>query len=126
MKADLNATLRWLTVIGCVFAPFLIVVAALIGVPGGLAALNSSEPVEWIWLMLLGAMMLGIYYFLAVYLEDEEEISLGFRQLDKDHDGFISREDARQWPELSHNFERFDADHDGRLTRVDFEAFSHA
>jgi len=69
---------------------------------------------------------LGIYYFLAVYLEDEEEIAENFQSLDTDHDGFISREDAKKIPDLIRVFERFDTDHDGRLSHVDFEAYENA
>jgi len=102
------------------------VLAALIQIPGGLQAISRTDPVDWIWLMLLGAMMLGIYYFLAVYLEDEEVITAEFRQLDSDHDGFISRDDVKTWPALFRSFDRFDMDHDGRLSRVEFEAYEHA
>jgi Ca2+-binding EF-hand superfamily protein len=77
------------------------------------------------WFMLLAAMVLGIY-FLTVYTADEEEIAEEFQQLDHDHDGFITLEDAKSWPELRRSFATFDADHDGRLSRLDFDAFEHA
>src|ERR1039457_2513184 len=49
-----------------------------------------------------------------------------FQALDGDHDGFISREDAKNWPELSRVFDKFDTDHDGRLSHNDFKAFEKA
>ena len=126
MTTEVRATFRWLVVLGCVFAPFLLVLAALLLMPGGMQSVSYTDPMDWIWLMLLGGMMLGIYYFLAVYIEDKEEILSDFRALDRDHDGYISREDALRWPELVRSFDRFDADHDGRLSRVDFEAFEQS
>jgi Ca2+-binding EF-hand superfamily protein len=77
------------------------------------------------WFKFLGAMMLGLY-FLTVYMADEEEIAEEFQQLDHEHDGFITVDDAKAWPELRRSFATFDADHDGRLSRLDFDAFEHA
>jgi hypothetical protein len=87
---------------------------------------RNTHAEDWIWLILLGGMMLAIYYFAGVYLEDEEEITEEFLRLDRDHDGFISREDAKNWPELSREFDKFDRDHDGRLSHNDFELFEKA
>lgn len=115
-----------LTLLLCVFAPFLMAGYALSIVPGGLQALRNTDGVDWLWLILLGAMMLGVYYFLVVYVEDEEEITEAFLRLDRDRDGYITREDARSWPELLHSFDRFDTDKDGRLSWTDFDAFEHA
>jgi len=126
MTTELKTALRWGIVLACVFAPFLVVLSALLIVPSGLAALKSTDGVDWIWFTLLGAMMLGVYYFLTVYLADEEEITMAFHSLDRDQDGFVGREEAKAWPALSQAFERFDADRDGRLSRVEFEAFEHA
>lgn len=126
MKSDFQVALKWLVVFGCVFAPFLLVVAALLQIPGGLQAVSQTDPLDWIWLMLLGAMMLGVYYFLAVYLEGEELITAEFRELDRDQDGYLSRDDTKTWPELFRSFDEFDSDHDGRLSRVEFEAYEHA
>jgi hypothetical protein len=122
-------TIRRLTVLAALLAPFFMVFMvcfALLIVPDGIQAVRNSSGVDWIWLILLGAMMLGIYYFLAVYLEDEEEIAKAFRRLDGDHDGYISREDGRSWPDLIRLFDRFASDHDGRLSHNDFEAFEKA
>ncbi len=73
MKTDILLTIRWMTVLTAVFAPFLMVGYTLLVVPGGLQALQNTDGVDWIWLILLGAMMLGTYYFLAVYLLDKEK-----------------------------------------------------
>lgn len=110
----------------CVFAPFLIAGYALSIVPNGMQALRNTDGIDWLWMILLGGMMIGVYYFLAVYVEDEEKIAEEFQRLDRDCDGFISREDASSWPELVGSFDRFDTDHDGRLSWADFDAFEHA
>ena len=119
-------TIKRLTVLTAVFAPFFMAGFALFVVPDPWQTLRNTNGVDWIWLILLGGMMVGVYYFLAVYLEDEEEIAEEFQRLDGDRDGFISREDAKDWPDLIRLFDRFDTDRDGRLSHVDFEAFENA
>jgi len=118
--------IKALILLVCVFAPFLMAGYALTIVPNGMQALRNTDGVDWLWIILLGSMMIGVYYFLVVYLEDEEKITEAFRRLDRDHDGFITREDASYWPELLRAFDRFDTDHDGRLSWTDFDAFEHA
>jgi Ca2+-binding EF-hand superfamily protein len=81
---------------------------------------------DWMWFIMLGAMMLGFYYFLAVFVEDEEEIEEDFEHFDRDHDGYISRDDAGSWKPLVISFDKYDADHDGRLSRLEFQTFEHA
>lgn len=118
--------IKALIVLLCVFAPFLMAGFALTIVPDGTQALRNTDGIDWLWVILLAAMMIGIYYFLVVYVEDEEKITEAFRRLDRDHDGFITREDASTWPELLSSFDRFDTDRDGRLSWTDFDAFEHA
>ena len=122
----MKTTIKRLTLLVAVFAPFFMTGAALIVLPDPWGTLRNTGGVDWIWLILLGAMMLGIYYFLAVYLEDEEVIAEDFQSLDTDHDGFIGREDAKKMPDLVRVFDRFDTDHDGRLSHADFEAYENA
>jgi len=110
----------------CVLAPFLLAGYALVVVPDGWQSLRDANEVDWLWAILLGALVVGMYYFLAVYIEDEKQIAQEFERLDRDHDGFINREDASSWPELVRSFDRFDTDHDGRLSCADFDAFEHA
>src|SRR5208283_1776427 len=104
----MKTTIKKLTLLVAVFAPFFMTGAALIVLPDPWGTLRNTSGVDWIWLILLGAMMLGIYYFLAVYLEDEEEIAEEFQRLDLDRDGFISREDTNTWPNLRRLFDKFD------------------
>ncbi len=122
----MKTTIKRLTLLVAVFAPFFMTGAAFIVLPDPWGTLRNTSGVDWIWLILLGAMMLGIYYFLAVYLEEEEEIAEDFQSLDTDHDGFIGREDAKKMPDLVRVFDRFDTDHDGRLSHADFEAYENA
>ncbi|SPJ15709.1 exported hypothetical protein [Burkholderiales bacterium] len=119
-------TIKRLTVLTAVFAPFFMAGFALLVVPDPWQTLRNTDGEDWIWLILLGGMMVGVYYFLAVYMEDEEEIAEEFQRLDRDHDGFVTREDAKDWPELIRLFDKFDTDRDGRLSHVDFEAFENA
>ena len=112
-----------LTLLAAVFAPFLMTGAALLVLPHPWETFRDAHGEDWIWLILLGALMLGLFYFFAVYLLHEEDIAEEFLRLDTDHDGFISREDAKNWPELSRVFDKLDRDHDGRLSHDDFKAF---
>ena len=122
----MKSTIRRLTVLAAIFAPFLMTGAALIVLPHPWETFQQVHAEDWIWVILLGGMMLGMYYFAAVYFEDEEEITEEFLRLDLDHDGFISREDVKNWPELNREFDKFDRDHDGRLSHNDFELFERA
>ena len=122
----MNTTIKGLTLLAAVFAPFFMTGAALLILPDPWQTLRNTHGEDWIWLILLGAIALGLFYFVGVYLVDKEEITEEFQALDGDHDGFISREDAKNWPELSREFDKFDRDHDGRLSHNDFELFEKA
>src|ERR1700687_2518107 len=97
----MKKTMLQMTLLAAVFAPFLRTAAALVVLPHPWETFRDAHGEDWIWLILLGALMLGLYYFFAVYLLHEEDIAEEFMRLDTDHDGFISREDAKNWPELS-------------------------
>ena len=121
--------MRWIKSVGlilAVFAPFILVGYALAIVPNTWQVIQSFSPMDWTWLTMLGLMMVGVYYFLAVYLEDEDEIELDFQRMDTDHDGYLRRADIGNATRLATEFEHFDGDHDGKLSRVDFENFQHA
>jgi len=107
-----------------IFTPFLLVAFALIIVPHPLQALKSAPGIDWIWLILLGAMLLGMFYWLF-YIEEEEEITEEFMELDSNHDGYISREEASKWNYLAREFDKFDTNHDGRLSRQEYEKAVH-
>src|ERR1700687_4166728 len=112
-----------LTLLAAVFAPVLMNGAALLVLPHPWETFPDAHGEDWIWLILLGALMVGLYYFFAVYLLHEEDTAEEFMRLDTDHDGFISREDAKNWPELSRVFDKLDRDHDGRLCHDEFKSF---
>jgi hypothetical protein len=121
--------MRWIKAIGvglAVFAPFIMVGYALAILPNTWEVITNLSPYDWTWLTMLGLMMVAMYYFLAVYLEDEEEIELEFKQLDKDHDGYISRDQVLTSDRYRRDFNESDADHDGKLSRVEFEAYEHS
>ena len=49
-----------------------------------------------------------------------------FNRLDTNHDGKLSREEARAEPELSMEFDTLDANHDGFLSLQEFQAWPRA
>jgi Ca2+-binding EF-hand superfamily protein len=49
-----------------------------------------------------------------------------FQDLDKNHDGQISRDEAKQSPQVSKNFDRADANKDGKLDSAEFAAVEAA
>jgi hypothetical protein len=116
---------RSLVLVACVFAPFLVVAYAILAIPDR-NVLSNFGGQDWIWLMLLAAMMLGLYYFLTVYVREKGEAKAQFERLDRDRDGYISLKDAGNWADLRRRFSEFDSDHDGRMSSVDFEAFQRA
>jgi hypothetical protein len=122
----MKSTIRRLVILAAIFAPFFMTGAALIALPHPWQTFAAVHGEDWIWVILLGILMLGIYYFAAVYFEEEEEFTEEFLRLDLDKDGFITREDVKNWPELSREFDKFDRDHDGRMSHDDFEIFERA
>lgn len=121
----LKKSVRRVVVVLCVFAPMVMVAFAALMMPHTKALLEIGG-IDWIWLMLLAAMMLGLYYFLAIYVKEEGEVRDRFKRLDRDNDGYISVGDAESWPDLRRGFDKFDVDHDGRMSRADFEAFQRS
>jgi hypothetical protein len=111
--------------VACVSAPILVVVFAALAIPSR-QVLGNFAGQDWIWLILLAAMMLGTYYFLALYVKEEGAASAEFERMDRDRDGFISLRDAGRWADLRRMFDQFDSDHDGRMSRADFEAFQRS
>jgi hypothetical protein len=108
--------------VACVAAPILVLGFAALAIPDR-RVLADFGGQDWIWLILLAAMMLGVYYFLAVYVREERTAGIEFERMDRDRDGFISLRDAGRWADLRRLFDQFDSDHDGRMSRADFEAF---
>lgn len=47
----------------------------------------------------------------------------GFSELDKNHDGYVSKEESRQIQGLSNNFTQYDKNKDQKLNRTEFSAF---
>ncbi|HSQ03794.1 MAG TPA: hypothetical protein VLN59_07155, partial [Burkholderiales bacterium] len=45
-----------------------------------------------------------------------------FDKLDKNHDGYISRDEARADPQVSRDWSKMDTDHDNKLSRSEFDA----
>jgi hypothetical protein len=122
---NMTGAIKAVLLVACVFAPFVVIGYALLAIPDK-TVLHNLAGQDWIWLILLAAMMLGLYYFLAIYVREKHEATAQFKRLDRDRDGFISLQDAGDWPDLRRLFDKFDADHDGRMSRIDFEAFQRS
>lgn len=117
-------TIRITAALISVFAPFLMVGFLLWKMPNALY--HITEGLDWTWPAMLGLMMVFLYYVMAVYMKEEEEIKAEFESLDRDHDGYISRDDAAGWKRLALAFDRFDSDHDGRMSSAEFDEFEHS
>ena len=116
----MNKTTKLILIIFAVFAPFLLAVYALYISADPLVAIRSLSGIDWLWLILLGAMALGVFYWLF-FIREEEEITEEFMDLDTDHDGYITRKEASKWKYLARVFDKFDTNHDGKLSRQEYE-----
>jgi len=67
MEPKKSGFLSWLVVLTSVFAPFLVMASALILLPRGVYVGKSPDTMDWMWLIFLAGMMLGIY-FLTLYV----------------------------------------------------------
>lgn len=67
MNTGIKIALRYFIVLTCVFAPFIVVLSAKLLLPSGVYIGKGPDALDWMWLILLGGMMLGIY-FLTVYV----------------------------------------------------------
>jgi hypothetical protein len=108
-----------------VFMPFLFFGLAMTIMPNPLHTLGTFSGIEYIWLIMFGAMSVGLLYWLF-YIEDEAEITEEFNALDTKHDGYVTREAAcgiNGWKHLGEVFDRIDTDHDGKISRQEFGAF---
>jgi Ca2+-binding EF-hand superfamily protein len=59
----------------------------------------------------------------SAYAEDKigkDANDPGFKALDKDRDGYISRSEAKRNPTLFQNFKQADKNHDGKLSRSEY------
>lgn len=112
-------------IVTSVFAPIVVVVYAAMAIPR-VQVLGNFGGQDWIWLILLADMMLGLYYFVVVYLKEKSAADARFARMDSDHDGFIRAQDAGDRTELRRLFDQFDADGDGRMSRREFENFERA
>jgi hypothetical protein len=75
MKAITVKTIEWLTVLISVYASFLVIGFALLGLPTGMQAIRNSSFLDGMWLILLSAIMLGMYYFIVWHLVGKRRIA---------------------------------------------------
>ena len=74
--------------------------------------------------VILGCMMSGALNAQAVAKPELQPVS--FDTLDRNHDGKLSRAEARADPGLSMSFDALDANHDGYLSQAEFQAWPRA
>ncbi len=63
MKEGLWFALKCGVVLMSVFAPFIVLAGAWFILPSGVYIGNSKDALDWMWLIMAGGMILGIYYF---------------------------------------------------------------
>lgn len=51
---------------------------------------------------------------------DPRSVNQRFAELDRNHDGFLSREEAKDAPELDTRFSELDVNNDGKLSRAEY------
>ncbi len=65
MKNGIVAVLRGVVLLASVFAPFLVMAGAYFLLPHGVYIGKSSDALDWMWLILLAGMMLGVYFLIV-------------------------------------------------------------
>ena len=103
------------------YVPFIVVAAAIAFVPGATHAMKAVSGIEWIYLIMVGAMTLGCFYWLLDLDVDVRRERL-FKRFDINHDGYISRAEIARAGDLAGVFDQVDSDHDGKLSRREFAA----
>lgn len=59
----------------------------------------------------------------AGYGADAAAYEFGFTEMDRNRDGYLTREEAREHATLDDNWDKADANRDGRLSESEFSAF---
>ncbi len=59
----------------------------------------------------------------AAYGADADAFEYGFQSMDRNKDGYLSREEASEHEELALKWDEADTNHDGKLDESEFSAF---
>ncbi len=59
----------------------------------------------------------------AAYGADADAYEYGFQNMDRNKDGYVSREEASEHDELAQKWDEADTNHDGKLDESEFSAF---
>ena len=62
MNTAIVTLVKGAVLLASVFAPFLVVLSALFLLPRGIYIGKSPDALDWMWLILLAFMMLGVYF----------------------------------------------------------------
>ncbi|HTP95074.1 MAG TPA: BON domain-containing protein [Burkholderiales bacterium] len=80
-----------------------------------------KKSMKWLSAMLVtSALSGGAYAHEGEAKPDASNPTPDFAALDTDHDGYISREEARKWPNFERAFNETDINHDDRLDPEEF------
>ncbi|HUO43523.1 MAG TPA: EF-hand domain-containing protein [Burkholderiales bacterium] len=102
-----------------IYAPFIVLATAIVLLPDAMHVMSKVSGIEWIYLIAIGAMMLGMLYWLFELDVDSIRDQL-FRRFDVNHDGYISRDEIAGESDLREVFDQIDVDHDDRISRTEF------
>jgi hypothetical protein len=67
--------IKWVAIVAAVFIPFIMAGYAVMTPANGLDFILGQNTMDWLWFIMLGAMMLGLYNFVPVFVQGEEEIA---------------------------------------------------
>lgn len=59
---SIMTVLKGMILLASVFAPFLVMLGAYVLLPHGVYIGKSPDSLDWMWLILLAGMMLGVYF----------------------------------------------------------------
>ncbi len=59
----------------------------------------------------------------AAYGADADAFEYGFQNMDRNKDGYLSREEANENDELAQKWDEADTNHDGKVDESEFSAF---
>jgi hypothetical protein len=62
MKTAIISVVKGAVLLASVFAPFLVLLSAWFLLPRGIYIGKSQDALDWLWLILLAWMMLGVYF----------------------------------------------------------------
>ncbi len=75
MKTAIMSVLKGTLLLASVFAPFLVLLGAYLLLPHGVYIGKSPDALDWMWLILLAGMMLGVYFLTVAVAVGNKKIT---------------------------------------------------